>query len=69
MSGLTGQLLIAGSLVSQNLNNTNKIFEQANKAARNKLMQIEQALLDVLNGTDMTAYTFNQNDASSKSSS
>ena len=55
--------------MSQNLNNTNKIFEQANKAARNKLMQIEQALLDVLNGTDMTAYTFNQNDASSKSSS
>ena len=50
--------MAAGTLVSQNANITNKIYQAALKATRSKLTQIEQAMLDSLHGTDMTMYAF-----------
>ena len=58
MSSIQGSLMTAGNLVSQNASITNKIYQAALKATRSKLTQIEQAMLDSLNGTDMTMYAF-----------
>ena len=43
----------AGSLASRDASGTHKLYETAIKAARNRLTQIEQALLDVFTGANI----------------